>query len=169
MSGRRPSPTRPGTSDVAPAFEAGAKLFLVSLHDLAVGASVSTANLGVRTIELGDLTVIGRLRRVEAQQSSRNALGAGRGNRSSGHQSNESNGTGQYEGLLEKIRHDAFSFGLDWTRHATAGEVSKTVPVSITKVTGHIKLRVSNSLIPLRRTLFNMTGQLRMSTDTNGR
>jgi hypothetical protein len=36
-------------------------------------------------------------------------------------------------------------------------------------VTGHIKLRASNSLIPLRRTLFNMTGQLRMSTGTNGR
>ena len=107
---------------MAPAFEAGAKLFLVSLHDLAVGASVSTANLGVRTIEFGDLTVIRRLRRVEAEQSGRNALGAGGGNRSGGHQGNESNGTGQYEGLLEKIRHDAFSFGLDAPRNAWRGK-----------------------------------------------
>jgi hypothetical protein len=119
--GRRPSPTSPGTFDAAPAFEAGATLFLVGLIlnvDLpGVAARIGAANLSVRPVELGKLTVICPLRRVQAQQSGRNALGVGGSDRRGGHQCNEGYRSGEYEGLLEKLRHDAFSFGLDAPRN----------------------------------------------------
>jgi hypothetical protein len=93
---------------------------LASLDDFTVAASVSAAKLGVGTIEFGDLTVICLLRRVQAQQPGRNALGAGGGDWSGGHQCNESYGSGECEGFLEKLRHGAFSFGLDAPRNAWA-------------------------------------------------
>jgi hypothetical protein len=72
----------------------------------------------VRPVKLGDLSVIRLLRRIQAQQSGGNALGVGGCDRGGGHQGKESNRSGEYEGLLEKLRHDAFSFGLDAPRNA---------------------------------------------------
>ena len=85
MIGRRPSPTSPRTVDAGVDVERRRPLFLVSLVlnvDLpGVAARIGAANLGVRPAELGELTVICLLRRVQAQQSGRNALGAGGGDR----------------------------------------------------------------------------------------
>ena len=132
----------------APTFEVGVTSSLVIL-----GFPAASADFGMRSVELGECGRIRPLRGIQAEQASGNALGLGGYDRRRRQQGKEGYRSGKYDGLLEKLGHEDFSFRLtDAPRNARVEKYNGTGNQTI-KVTGHITFKSNKPLTLLRRTL----------------
>ena len=117
--------------------------------------AVSTDLGGMRSgVELGKRCLIRPLGRIQSGQAGGNALGIGGNDRRHRDQRNKGYRSGKDDrstGVLEKFRHEDFSFSVD-APHNTRMDKYNDTGIATIKVTGHIKLKPQKPLILLRRT-----------------